>query len=231
MSAQEFIFSEFPEIEPINIEAVNEIGYFDNIDLPLYMQDSEVYEDKILRLLPYEWTANFGPREHLNVFDIDDYISMTFIQLGKQATRAIMETSIMASRPENRSYEGGTPIAVLHTLHRKGVELVESANEAIYKTNGRFIPSRLHALLDKVKFDGKLYELTRSDKCIDSIRILSLFCNEPAKKIQHTWLKYRNERRNRSAQLIQQKVLEWLYRPGGPIMRRVESHFYNCIQS
>jgi hypothetical protein len=229
MSAQEFIFSEFPEIEPINIEAVNEIGYFDNIDLPLYMQDSEVYEDKILRLLPYEWVINFGAREHLNVFDIDDYISMTFIQLGKQAIRTIMETSIMASRPDDESYEGGTPIAVLHTLQQKGVELVESANEAIYKTNERFIPSRLHTLLDKVKFDGKLYELTRSNKCIDSIRILSLFCNEPAKKIQHTWLKYRNKRRNRSAQLIQQKVLEWLYRPGGPIMRRVESHFYNCI--
>jgi hypothetical protein len=226
MSTQEFIFSEYPEITVSSAVNEEEIDYFDNIDLPLYMQDSEVYEDKILRLLPYEWTANFGPREHLDVFDIDDYISMAFIQLGKQAIRTIMETSIMASRPDDESYEGGTPIAVLHTLHRKGVELVESANEAIYKTNGRFIPSRLHALLDKVKFDGKLYELTRSDKCIDSIRILSLFCNEPAKKIQHTWLKYR---RNRSAQLIQQKVLEWLYRPGGPIMRRVESHFYNCI--
>ena len=23
-------------------------------------------------------------------------------------------------------------------------------------------------------------------------------------------------------------VLEWLYRPGGPIMKKAELHFYNC---
>jgi hypothetical protein len=80
--------------------------------------------------------------------------------------------------------------------------------------------------MHKIEFDGKLYKLTCSDKCADSIRILSLFYNEPAKKIQRTWLKYR---RNQSARLIQQKVLEWLYRPGGSIMKRAELHFYNCL--
>jgi hypothetical protein len=234
-NTQEFIFSEFPfpEIETTHVEVVaeseEEIVYFDNIDLPLYMQDNEEYVDRIIRLLPYDWVIRFGAHDHLDTLDVEDYISMLYFRLSKQTIRAIMETSIMASRPDDEEYEGSTPIAVLLALDRKRADFIRLVNKEIYRSSGRFIPSRLHALLDKVKFDGKMYELICSDKCIDSIRILSTFYNEPAKEIQHAWLKYRNEKRNRSAQLIQQKVIKWLYRPGGPIMKRAESHFYNCV--
>ena len=63
MSTQEFIFSEFPEIEPAyNTEKVSkEIGYFDSIDLPLYMQVNEEYISRIMRLLPRDWVYKFGP--------------------------------------------------------------------------------------------------------------------------------------------------------------------------
>ena len=231
MSIQEFIFSEFPEIELTHDteEASEEIGYFDNIDLPLYMQDNEEYVSRIMRLLPRDWVYRFGAYERLNVYyDIDDYISMVYNQLDKQTIRAIMETSIIASHPETESYEHSTPYAILKTLYHERPEFIKSMSKAIYKENRSIIPGRLQEVLDKkskIEFDGKMYELTRSNKCIDSIRILSLFCNEPAKKIQHTWSKYRN---NKSARIIQQKVLEWLYRPGGSIMKKAESRFYNC---
>jgi len=233
MNTQEFIFNEFPEIEPTHDteEVSEEIGYFDSIDLPLYMQDNEEYVSRIMRLLPHDWVYRFGAYERLEFYDIDDYISMVYNQLDKQTIRAIMETSIIASHPETESYEHGTPYAILETLYRERPEFIRSMSKAIYKENRSIIPGRLQEVLNKkqkIEFDGKMYELTRSDKCIDSVRILSLFCNEPAKKIQHTWLKYRNKKYNQSARLIQQMVLEWLYRPGGPIMKKAELHFYNC---
>ena len=55
MSAQEFIFSEYPEIESTHTEQIDEeIGYFDSINLPLYMQDNEEYVRRIMRLLPHD---------------------------------------------------------------------------------------------------------------------------------------------------------------------------------
>ena len=136
----------------------------------------------------------------------------------------------MASHSETESYESGTSYAVLQTLHCRRPEFIKSIGKEIYKSNKSIIPGRLQEVVNKmhkIEFDGKLYKLICSDKCIDSVRILSLFCNEPAKKIQRIWLKYRNKKRNQSAQLIQQKVLEWLYRPDGSIMKKAELHFYN----
>ena len=229
MNTQEFIFSEYPEIiiAPTHTE---EIGYFDNIDLPLYMQDDEEYVSRIMRLLPRDWVISFRAYEGLEFYDIEDYISMVYSRLDKQTIRTILETSIMASHPETESYESGTPYAVLQILHRIRPDFIAFIGKEIYKNNKSIIPGRLQEVVNKmhkIEFDRKLYKLICSDKCIDSVRILSLFCNEPAKKIQRIWLKYRNKRRNQSAQLIQQKVLEWLYRPDGPIMKKAELHFYN----
>jgi len=226
MNTQEFIFSEYPEIiiAPTHTE---EIGYFDNIDLPLYMQDDEEYVSRIMRLLPRDWVISFRAYEGLEFYDIEDYISMVYSRLDKQTIRTILETSIMASHPETESYKSGTPYAVLQILHRIRPDFIRSIGKEIYKSNKSIIPGRLQEVVNKmhkIEFDGKLYKLTCSDKCIDSVRILSLFCNEPAKKIQRIW---RNKRRNQSARLIQQKVLEWLYRPNSPIMKKAELHFYN----
>jgi hypothetical protein len=233
MSAQEFIFSEYPEIESTHTEQVSEeIGYFDSINLPLYMQDNEEYVRRIMRLLPHDWVISFRAYEGLEFYNIDDYISMVHSQLDKQTIQTILEISIMASRPETESYESGTPYAVIQTLYYRRPEFIRFIGREIYKSNKSIIPGRFQEIVNKmhkIEFDGKLYKLTCSDKCIDSVRILSLFCNEPAKKIQRTWLRYRNERRNQSARLIQQKVLEWLYRPDGPIMKRAELRFYNHL--
>ena len=81
------------------------------------------------------------------------------------------------------------------------------------------------------KFNGEMYELARSDKCMDSVCILGLFCNEPARKIQRAWLKYREWKHNQASQIIQQKVKEWLYRPGGPMMRKFEKNFNQLVMS
>ena len=230
MNTQEFIFSEYPEITVASThtkEIDEEIGYFDSIDLPLYMQDNEEYVSRIMRLLPRDWVISFRAYEGLEFYDIEDYISIIYSRLDKQTIRTILETSIMASHPETKSYESGTPYAVLQILHCIRPEFIAFIGREIYKNNKSIIPGRLQELVNKmhkIEFNGKLYNLTCSDKCIDSVRILSLFCNEPAKKIQRTW---RNKRRNQSARLIQQKVLEWLYRPDGPIMKKAELHFYN----
>jgi len=185
MNAQEFIFSEYPEIiiAPTHTE---EIGYFDNIDLPLYMQDDEEYVSRIMRLLPHDWVISFRAHEGLEFYDIEDYISMVYSRLDKQTIRTILETSIMASHPETESYKSGTPYAVLQILHRIRPDFIRSIGKEIYKSNKSIIPGRLQEVVNKmhkIEFDRKLYKLTCSDKCIDSVRILSLFCNEPAKKI------------------------------------------------
>jgi len=191
------------------------------------MQDDEEYVSRIMRLLPRDWVISFRAYEGLEFYNIEDYISMVYSRLDKQTIRTILETSIMASHPEIESYESGTPYAVLQILHRIRPDFIAFIGKEIYKNNKSIIPGRLQEVVNKmhkIEFDRKLYKLTCSDKCIDSVRILSLFCNEPAKKIQRIW---RNKRRNQSARLIQQKVLEWLYRPDGPIMKKAELHFYN----
>jgi hypothetical protein len=134
MSAQEFIFSEYPEIESTHTEQVSEeIGYFDSIDLPLYMQDNEEYVSRIVRLLPRDWVSSFGAYEGLEFYDIEDYITMVYSQLDKQTIRTILETSIMASHPETESYESGTPYAVLQNLYCRRPEFIRLIGKEIYK--------------------------------------------------------------------------------------------------
>ena len=65
------------------------------------------------------------------------------------------------------------------------------------------------------------------DACIDSERICNLF----ATKIQRAWLKYRQRKRNGAIQIIQPKVIEWLYRPDGPMMKKSEKRFNQLIMS
>ena len=105
---------------------------------------------------------------------------------------------------------GSTPIAVLEEFKR-------------FNTRFARIP-RFQPHL--AKFDGKLYTLTRSPECYDSERILKLFCTEPAEKIQFAWKNYLDRKRDQASRIIQEKVLEWLYRPGGPMMKKAEASFY-----
>ena len=74
------------------------------------------------------------------------------------------------------------------------------------------------------KFNGELYELARSNECMDSERILELFCGLPVTRIQRVWRRYQ-QKRNRAIQIILPKVQEWLYRPGGLMMKKFEKHF------
>ena len=208
-----FIFSEFPnidifednfsEVDPLDIiaqEYSQEISYFDNTELPLYMQPRENIAYNIIQLLPERWVNSFRAYEALEVLGIEDIIlyCIKSRQLDRKTLQTVIEFCIMSSDPNdtrwNSSYE------VLSTLYYIGV-----------------------------RFDTKLYALTCSNKCIDSLRILSLFCNKPAKIIQSAWLKYYQRKRDRASRLIQEKVLEWLYRPNGSKMKKAEKHFYSIL--
>ena len=47
-----------------------------------------------------------------------------------------------------------------------------------------------------------------------------------AEKIQSAWRKYQERKCDQASQIIQEKVLEWLYRPGGPMMEKAKARFY-----
>ena len=117
--------------------------------------------------------------------------------MEEKKIQAIMELCIISSHPDNQEYEGSSPYAVLYEFNYL-----------------------------EAKFNGKMYELACSSQCKDSERIIKLFCDKPAKKIQHTWRRYKHNQVVVATRLIQQKVLEWLYRPSGPIMKKAETHFY-----
>ena len=136
---------------------------------------------------------------------------MTLRKRTQESTRRIMELCIRASEPMDGEIYGSNPIAILHTLKR------------LY-TSRISIP-RFRPYL--VKFDGKLYALTRSPECFDSERILELFCTEPAKTIQYAWKKYQERKCDQASRVIQERVLEWLYRPDGPMMKKSEESFYS----
>ena len=99
--------------------------------------------------------------------------------MPKEDINYIMKLSIMNLYTDDDEDAGNNPYAILNVLHRMGF-----------------------------KFDGEMYELTRSDECSDSERILELFCDEPARTIQRAWKRWK---RNRASQIIQQKFREWLY--------------------
>ena len=136
---------------------------------------------------------------------------MTLGKRTQESTRRIMELCIRTSGPLDCERDGSTSIAVLHTLKRLYTSRVNIP---------RFRPYL-------VKFDGKLYALTRSPECFDSERILELFCTEPAKKIQFAWKNYLDRKCDQASRVIQERVLEWLYRPDGPMMKKSEASFYS----
>jgi len=156
----------------------------------------QLFVKKILDLLPQLWRRRFNADRALEVFTLDDFIDMTYGFMPKENINSIMRLCIEASHPDDESYDGNTPFATLSMLQYKGA-----------------------------KFNGELYKLTHSKKCIDSERILALFCDLPVIKIQRTWLRYHEWKHHRATQIISKKVKEWLYRPGGPMMRKFEKNF------
>jgi hypothetical protein len=152
------------------------------------------FEGQIINLLPQDWVRQFHAYEALEVYELEDFIEMTYHFTPKENIDSIMELCIM-------------------NLHL-----------SIYYKNSPYHVLYMLCLLG-ANFNGEMYELARSNKCMDSERILKIFCNGPARKIQRTWLRYREWKRNQASQIIQQKVKEWLYRPGGPMMRKFEKNF------
>ena len=151
----------------------------------------------ILRLLPQNWRRSFRADEALEVFDLNDFIGMTYRIMKEKKIQAIMELCIISSHPDDWEYDGGNPYAVLYEFNHLSA-----------------------------KFDGKMYELACSNQCKDSERIIKLFCDKPAKKIQNAWKGYKHNQVVVATRLIQQKVLKCLYRPGGPMMKKAKTHFY-----
>ena len=45
--------------------------------------------------------------------------------------------------------------------------------------------------------------------------------------IQEAWRNFIERKRNHASQTIQQAILPWLYRPGGPMMKKAERRFYS----
>lgn len=185
--------------------------------------DRLTFAYQVMELLPLQWRINFRAYEALEFYDIEDYVSMTYTRLDKEQLDKIMKLCIKTVNPEIPHYKDGTPYAVLTTIIAQ-----KQANDGIarrlrYKEGVNQL--RIQQSLDKGKFNGEMYYLARSKECKDPEYILNLFCNKPANKIQRAWKKYIGNKRNKSARIIQQKVLEWLYRPGGPIAKKAEAHF------
>ena len=169
-----FIFSEFPnidifedsfpEVNPLDIiaqEYSQEISYLDDTELPLYMQPQESFVSSILQLLPQRWVNNFQAYEALEVLGITDIIM--YCIKSKQLDKKTFRTIIEFCIMSSHpdNYNCDSPYQILSTFYYLGV-----------------------------KFDRELYTLTCSDKCIDLLRILSLFCNKSTQVIQSAWLKY-----------------------------------------
>jgi hypothetical protein len=104
------------------------------------------------------------------------------------------------------------------------LSIIASVNE---ENHGNSPIKVLKALKCKgAKFDSTLYQLVQNNSSISvyqRCKILRLFCDTPATTIQRTWRTYRQKK---AAKLIQQKALEWLYRPGGPFMMRAKTSYY-----
>jgi hypothetical protein len=140
--------------------------------------------DDIMRLLPQNWVNSFQAYEALEFFDLEDFIGMTTTIRTEDINRRIMELCIKASDPLDCERYGSTPIAILIRF-----ELINTSFARI----PRYRPYL-------TKFDGKLYALTQSEECLDSERILVIFCTKPARIIQHAWLKYRHDQASRVIQ-------------------------------
>jgi hypothetical protein len=217
MSDQDFIFSEFPEIEEDTFVPPmfwgDASGVIASIGISIHQANHLHFRlffiGGIMRLLPQEWVNSFRAYVALEFYDLEDFIGMTTPYRTEEVNRQIMELCIKASEPLDCEMNGSSPIAVLTRLKN-------------INTSFARIP-RFKSHL--AKFDGGLYALTRSQECFDSEQILELFCTEPARIIQHAWLKYWQKRKDQASRVIQERVLEWLYRPDGPMMKKGEMHF------
>ena len=219
MSAQEFIFSEFPEIEEDDTPPPMFSGrmspvFLDRFVHMLYPEHLSIaricFKRLIMRLLPPQWVISFRAYEALGFYDLEDFINMTHLLRTPESNRQIMALCIQASEPDDWERYGSTPIAVLSELKR-------------FSTKCALFP-RAQQLI--AKFDGKMYALARSPDCYDSERILILFCTRPARIIQYAWKKYQERKRDQASRIIQEYIRDWLYRPGGPMMKKAEASFY-----
>ena len=188
--------------------------------------DRETFAHQVLRISHGDYDIDI--LELLEYVDIEDLFSMDFVKLlinGK--VEEIMKLCIETVHPEILHVRDGTPYALLKVIksEKKFHDMVAHG----IKHDKNAIQSRVQLTLEKGNFNGEMYYLTRSDKCKDPEYILTLFCNEPARKIQRVWKKYIGYKRDKSARIIQYKVLEWIYRPGGPIAKKAEIHFNSLI--
>src|SRR5687768_12856211 len=124
MSAQEFIFSEFPEIEEDNTPPPMFTG---RIGIPIFLDDpfhdilhpvQINFKRLIMRLLPREWVISFRAYEALQFYDLEDFINMTHLLRTPESNRQIMALCLQASEPDDWEEYGSTPIAILSELKR-----------------------------------------------------------------------------------------------------------------
>lgn len=182
---------------------------------------------KVLNLLPTQWVYGFGAYEALEFLDVDDYISITYKHLDKTQLEKIIKLCIESVNPQiikrRGGYLDGTPYAVLEAINREKDKLDKIAHQV--KNSEGVNHSKVQLTLDKGKFTGEMYALTRSDKCKDPEYILTMYCDKPAKRIQKVWRRWQYQQ-NKSARIIQAMVTKWLYKPGGAMMKKAETRFY-----
>ena len=177
--------------------------------------DSHIYNrihftELVTRQLPLHLIHTMNPHQSpLEVLDLDDIINMTFRDRTPKQSREIMKICIRASEPEDNPF-GSTPYMVLRALNYLNTRF------ALFPRASRYL----------VKFDRDMYALTRSPECHDSERILEMFCTRPVRIIQYAWKRYQKRKRDQASRIIQEYVRNWLYRPGGPMMKKAETSFY-----
>jgi len=175
------------------------------------------FDYKIIRLLPINWVTGFRAYEALEFYGVDDFVTMTYVHLSLVQVQSIMKVCIKSSCSEEED-DDDTPYEVLKAIKsQKRVIDNLARNSTVLRTLPNY-----HLVFKKGKFNGEMYYLTRSTACNDQERILHLFCDEPARIIQQAWKKYRYIQ---AIKKIQRWVIEWLYKPDGPMMKKAEAHF------
>lgn len=178
------------------------------------------FAHKVLNLLPTQWVLDFRAYEMLSVFSLVCYINMVYNHLDKTQLEKIMKLCIETVNTQINQLDDDTPYAVLRAINKQKNAMDKLAHRL---KNTDTNPSKIQLVLDKGKFTGEMYALTRSRKCKNSNYILLMYCNEPAKRIQKAWQRYQQ---NKSARIIQSMVTKWLYKPDGIMMKKAEVHFY-----
>lgn len=169
------------------------------------------FTNLVARQLPLHLVCTMNPHQSpLEVFDLNDVVDITFMNRTPEQSREIMKIGIRASEPEDNEWRSGTPYAVLWALKSLNTRF------ALFPGARRYL----------VKFDREMYALTRSSECHDSKRILEMFGTKPARIIQYAWKRYQKRKCDQASRIIQEYVRDWLYRPGGPMMKKAETSFY-----